>query len=52
VPDGINLPGTVGAHNWTWRFKWTWLGSEPTRMLGLITAASGRAEIGLLGLPG
>jgi 4-alpha-glucanotransferase len=47
----MNVPGTVGAHNWTWRFEWSWLGSEPSRVLGLITAASGRSPIGLAGLP-
>ncbi|MFN9732332.1 MAG: 4-alpha-glucanotransferase [Pseudomonadota bacterium] len=48
----MNVPGTLGAHNWTWRFEWPWIGSEATRVLGLITAASGRAPIGLVGLPG
>jgi len=47
----MNVPGTVGAHNWTWRFDWQWLGSEPARVLGLISAASGRGPLELLKLP-
>jgi 4-alpha-glucanotransferase len=47
----MNLPGTLGGSNWTWRFEWSMLGSEPTRVLGLITAASGRGPFSLLGLP-
>jgi 4-alpha-glucanotransferase len=38
----MNLPGTVGGGNWTWRFDWPMVGDEPGRVLGLITAASGR----------
>ena len=47
----MNVPGTVGAHNWTWRFEWSWIGDAPTRGLELITAASGRAPLALAGLP-
>ncbi len=47
----MNLPGTLGGSNWTWRFDWSMLGREPTRVLGLITAASGRGAFELLGLP-
>jgi 4-alpha-glucanotransferase len=47
----MNLPGTMGAHNWNWRFEWSAVGSEPGRVLRLITAASGRCAFGLLGLP-
>ena len=47
----MNMPGTIGAQNWTWRFHWDWLGSELARVLGLISAASGRAPIALLSLP-
>jgi 4-alpha-glucanotransferase len=47
----MNVPGTLGDPNWTWRFSWDMLGSEPGRVLGLITAASGRGPIGPLGLP-
>jgi 4-alpha-glucanotransferase len=47
----MNTPGTVGDHNWSWRFDWPMLGAEPTRVLGLITAASGRGPFGLLRLP-
>jgi 4-alpha-glucanotransferase len=46
----MNLPGSLGGSNWTWRFDWAMLGSEPTRVLGLITAASGRGPFALLGL--
>ncbi len=47
----MNIPGTLGDPNWTWRFSWDMLGSEPGRVLGLITAASGRGPIAPLGLP-
>jgi 4-alpha-glucanotransferase len=38
----MNTPGTLGGSNWTWRFSWDMVGPEPGRVLGLITAASGR----------
>ncbi|MDP9125574.1 MAG: 4-alpha-glucanotransferase [Pseudomonadota bacterium] len=47
----MNTPGTVGDQNWSWRFDWGMLGSEPGRVLGLISAASGRAPFGLVHLP-
>ncbi len=47
----MNTPGTVGPHNWTWRFVWDWIGTEPTRVLALLTAASGRAPLALANLP-
>ena len=47
----MNTPGTMGGDNWRWRFSWDQVGAEPTRVLGLITAASGRAPLALLGLP-
>jgi 4-alpha-glucanotransferase len=47
----MNTPGTVGDQNWSWRFDWNMLGSEPGRVLGLISAASGRAPIELVRLP-
>jgi 4-alpha-glucanotransferase len=47
----MNLPGTLGGSNWTWRFDWTQLGPEAARVLGLITAASGRGPFALLNLP-
>jgi 4-alpha-glucanotransferase len=47
----MNTPGTLGAPNWTWRFTWDQLGTEPGRVLGLMTAASGRGGASLLGLP-
>jgi 4-alpha-glucanotransferase len=46
----MNLPGTAGGSNWVWRFDWSMLGREPARVLGLITAASGRGPFELLGL--
>jgi len=46
----MNIPGTVGGANWTWRFTWPMLGDEAGRVLGLITAASGRGAFSLLGL--
>jgi len=47
----MNTPGTIGPHNWTWRFTWDMLGRETTRVLGLVTAASGRGPFELLRLP-
>src|SRR5574343_350780 len=47
----MNLPGSLGEHNWSWRFSWDMVGPEPGRVLGLITAASGRGPFGLLPLP-
>ena len=44
----MNIPGTVGAHNWTWRFSWDQVSPEPARVLGLITAASGRGRFELM----
>jgi 4-alpha-glucanotransferase len=46
----MNTPGTLGGLNWTWRFDWPMLGSEPGRVLGLITATSGRGNFALLGV--
>lgn len=49
--DRMNTPGTLGG-NWTWRFTWNNVGPEPGRVLGLITAASGRGPFKHLGLQG
>jgi 4-alpha-glucanotransferase len=46
----MNTPGTLGGNNWTWRFAWHQVGQEPGRVLGLLTAASGRGPFGLLGV--
>ncbi|MFN3809464.1 MAG: 4-alpha-glucanotransferase [Roseateles asaccharophilus] len=50
----MNVPGVLGG-NWGWRFSWEMLdvagGNEPARVLGLITAASGRGPFELLRLP-
>lgn len=46
----MNTPGTLGGRNWTWRFDWPAIGTEPGRVLGLITASSGRGRFALLGL--
>jgi 4-alpha-glucanotransferase len=43
----MNTPGTP-ALNWTWRFDWSMVGSEPARRLGMMTAASGRGRFELL----
>ncbi|HZT55446.1 MAG TPA: 4-alpha-glucanotransferase, partial [Burkholderiaceae bacterium] len=43
----MNLPGTATG-NWSWRFDWDMVGSEPGRVLGRMTAASGRGPFGLL----
>lgn len=45
----MNTPGTLGGTNWTWRFDWDQVGPEPGRVLGLMTAASGRGRFELLG---
>jgi 4-alpha-glucanotransferase len=47
----MNTPGTLGGSNWTWRFGWHMVGTEPARVLGLLTAASGRGAFHLLGVP-
>ena len=46
----MNTPGTLGGTNWTWRFTWDMVGPEPGRVLGLLTAASGRGNFRLLGV--
>ncbi len=46
----MNLPGSTEG-NWAWRFDWAMVGNEPGRVLGLITAASGRGPMELLHLP-
>ncbi len=45
----INCPGVLGG-NWSWRFSWDMVGTEPGRVLGLVTAASGRGRFDLLKL--
>lgn len=45
----MNTPGTLGGDNWTWRFDWAMVGSETGRLLGQISAASGRGPFALLG---
>ena len=47
----MNTPGTLGGSNWTWRFHWDDVGSEPGRVLGLLAAASGRGPFAPLGHP-
>lgn len=44
----MNIPGTIGPHNWTWRFEWRWINTESTQTLAAITTKSGRATIELL----
>jgi 4-alpha-glucanotransferase len=43
----MNVPGTPQG-NWRWRFDWSMVGSEPGRVLGIVTAASGRGPFELL----
>ena len=45
----MNLPGTPEG-NWSWRFDWAMVSAEPARLLGHITAASGRGPFALLQL--
>lgn len=40
----MNVPGTIGAHNWTWRFEWRWMDDASTQALALITKESGRGS--------
>ena len=47
----MNVPGILGG-NWGWRFTWDMVSPDATRVLGLISAAAGRAPIELLHLPG
>ena len=47
----MNVPGQMGG-NWSWRFEWSMVGNEPGRVLGLISAATGRGPMELLRLPG
>ena len=51
VEHRMNTPGTVGDQNWTWRFTWDMVDAEATRVLALITAASGRGAFELAQLP-
>ena len=44
----MNIPGTLGGNNWTWRFSWAMLGPHTAQQLGRISAASGRAPMALL----
>ena len=44
----MNLPGSLGTANWSWRFEWPMLGSEPARVLGVVTAVSGRGPMAWL----
>lgn len=45
----MNTPGTLGGPNWTWRFDWDQVGPEPGRVLGLLTAVSGRGPFAPIG---
>jgi 4-alpha-glucanotransferase len=40
----MNLPGTVGPHNWTYRFEWSQLTSQMVETLRVITEHSGRNQ--------
>ena len=42
----MNAPGTLGCHNWSWRFEWPTLGEEPARVLALMARVSGRRRPG------
>ena len=46
----MNLPGSMGEHNWGWRFTWAMVDDEAKRVLALITATSGRGPWGLSGV--
>jgi 4-alpha-glucanotransferase len=38
----MNLPGTLGPANWSWRFEWPMLNDEHARVLALMAQTSGR----------
>jgi 4-alpha-glucanotransferase len=38
----MNLPGTLGLQNWSWRFEWAMLHEEHARVLALMAHTSGR----------
>jgi 4-alpha-glucanotransferase len=38
----MNLPGTLGAANWSWRFEWPMVGDDSARVLALMARTSGR----------
>jgi 4-alpha-glucanotransferase len=46
----MNLPGTVGDHNWAWRFGWDMLAPDLAPRMAQMAAASGRAPFGRLDL--
>jgi 4-alpha-glucanotransferase len=46
----MNRPGSATG-NWRWRFAWSMVDAESTRVLGLVTAASGRGPFDRLALP-
>jgi len=47
----MNTPGSMGPMNWGWRFVWDMVGADSARMLGRLSATSGRAPMHLAGLP-
>jgi 4-alpha-glucanotransferase len=38
----MNLPGTLGPQNWSWRFEWPMVGDDPACVLALMAQTSGR----------
>jgi 4-alpha-glucanotransferase len=38
----MNLPGTLGSANWSWRFEWPMVEEEHARVLALMAHTSGR----------
>jgi 4-alpha-glucanotransferase len=38
----MNLPGTLGSANWSWRFEWPMVHDEHARVLALMAFTSGR----------
>jgi 4-alpha-glucanotransferase len=42
----MNVPGTIGAHNWTWRFDWQWITASATGRLVRMIHDSGRGPSG------
>ena len=41
----MNVPGTIGDHNWTWRFDWSWISDKAMCDLAQITHDTGREPL-------
>ncbi len=41
----MNLPGTLGAENWSWRFEWPMVNGDHAHVLALMAHTSGRGPV-------